>query len=166
MKVDDREFILEEEVIILRNSGEIPEIALYSSFYYLEEDVEGPRITLCEEERQLLYDAALARAQEIVLRDLDPDNRDLTMYRGVARSIVNWQRLQSFCRRINRECPGFNETVSQALLLFIEKEIRDAQQLSRASSINCTAKELMVFCEELCIDPAGFPNGWTCLCRG
>jgi len=161
----DRESLLEEEIIILRNSGEIPEITLHSSIYYLEDDIEGPRIKLCEEELQQLYDAALARAREIVLRDLDPDNRDLSVYRGLARSIANWHRLQSFCCRINRQYPEFKETVSQALLLFMEREFEDTQKSQRLSSVNCTAEDIMSFCEELCTDVSRLPDGWSCLCK-
>jgi len=164
MTVDGRNFLLEEEVIILRNSGEIPEIALHSSLYYLEEDEEGPRISLHEEELQLLYDAALVRAREIVLRDLDPDNRDRTIYRGLARSITNWQRLQNFCRRIGRDCLDFRETVSQALLTFIQRECEDTKNSLRTSSVNCSASEIESFCEELCIPAESLPEGWTALC--
>ncbi len=166
MTPGDREAILEEEVIILRNSGEIPEIALHSSLYYLEEDGEGPQVTLSEEELLQLYDAALARAREIVLRDLDPGNRDLSIYRGPARSIVNWNRLQSFCRRIGRDCPGFRDTVSRALLSFMEREVQDTRRLSvRVSSVNCTSGEIRSFCRELRIDTSLLPEGWACLCR-
>lgn len=165
MITDDRESILEEEIIILRNSGEIPEIALHTSLYYLEEDEEGPRIMLQEQELHRLYDAALARAREIVLRDLDPDNRDLGLYRGPARSIVNWHRLQNFCRRIDRECREFRTTVFRTLLCFIEREITETRGGLRASSVNCTTEELRAFCEELGMDTNFFPDGWTCLCR-
>jgi GAF domain-containing protein len=124
-------------LIILRNSGEIPEIALHTTLYYLEEDEEGPGITLIEEELHQLHDAALARAREIVLRDLDPDNRDLGLYRGPARSIVNWRRLQNFCQRIGRQCHGFNNT----------------------------AEDITAFCEELRMDTDLLPDRWVCLCR-
>lgn len=165
MITDDREALLEEEIIILRNSGEIPEIALHTSLYYLEEDEKGPRIMLQEQELHLLYDAALARAREIVLRDLDPDNRDLRLYRGPARSIVNWHRLQNFCRRIDRECREFRVTVSRALRCFIEREFAETRTALRTSSVNCTAEELRAFCEELCLDTNSLPDGWPCMCR-
>ena len=165
MTPDDRKSIIEEELIILRNLGEIPEIALHSCLDYLEDDEKGPQITLREEELFLLYDAALVRAREIVLRDLDPDNRDLNLYRGPARSIVNWHRLQDFCRRIGRESREFNKTVSQALLSFMERELEDTQRLLRASSVNCTAEEIRTFCKELCMGTDSLPDGWICLCK-
>ncbi len=165
MTTNDRESILEEEILILRNSGEIPEIALYTSLYYLEEDEEGPQLSLHDGELYLLYDAAIARAREIVLRDLDPANRDLSLYRGPTRSIVNWYRLQNLCRRIGMECQGFKEKVSHAFLFYMEREFTDTQQELRISSVNCTAEEIRLFCEQLCIDMDSLPDGWTCLCR-
>jgi len=165
MKQDERESILDEEVLIVRNSGEIPEIALHSSLYYLEEDEEGPRFALREEELENLYVAALERAREIVLRDLDPDNRDLRMYRGPARSIVNWQRLQNLSRRINRQSPGFADTVSGALVSYLHREVQDVRASVRVSSVNCSCSQLLSFSEELGLDADSLPAGWESLCR-
>ncbi|HBI15374.1 MAG TPA: hypothetical protein DDY20_07660 [Desulfobulbaceae bacterium] len=163
-RTSDRKALLEEELIILRNSGEIPEIALHASLKFLTEDEEGPRLTLREDELHLLHKAALARAMEIVLRDLDPRNRDLRIYRGVARSLVNWQRLQKFCDRINRPCPGFRETVAQALLVFLDNELREVRAGKRASAVNCSASDLEAFCRELSVEMALLPPGWRSLC--
>lgn len=164
MSDDPRKSILEEEVIILRHSGEIPEIAMYSSLYYLEKDEEGPKLSLQQEELHILYEAALERAREIVLRDLNPEHRDLSMYRGLARSIVNWHRLQNFCRRINRECPGFNDLVLQSLVSFLRQEVQDVAASERVSSVNCSAKELCLFVEALSADIDSLPQGWMSLC--
>ena len=166
MTFDDREALIEEETIILRNSGEIPEIALHSSIYYLEEDEEGPGITLAEDELRQLYASALERAREIVLRDLNPDNRDLSIYRGPARSIVNWYRLQSFYNRIGWEChQEFRKKVSQALLFFLERESEDTKKSLRQSSVNCSADDIQSFCYELRLDMNALPQGWKCLCE-
>jgi hypothetical protein len=162
-RTSDRKALLGDELIIVRNSGEIPEIALHASLYFLTEDENGPRFTLREDELQLLYDAALARAKEIVLCDLDPRNRDLSIYRGIARSLVNWQRLQKFCGRINRPCPEFRETVAPALLAFLENELREVQA-GRVSSVNCSAKDLEAYCRELSMEKTLLPAGWSCLC--
>ncbi|NIA04628.1 MAG: hypothetical protein GWP11_01505 [Proteobacteria bacterium] len=162
---EDREVILADEVLIVRNSGEIPEIALYGSLYYLTEDEDGPRFCLRDDELQSLYDAALARAREIVLRDLDPANRDLRLYRGVARTIVNWWRLQNLCRRIKRDCPGFREVVTCALLDFFYQEINEVTAGARPSSVNCSAADLHAFIGDLHISPAALPAGWQDLCR-
>jgi hypothetical protein len=148
----------------VRNSGEIPEIALHASLYFLTGDEAGPLLALQDEELEILYRAALARAQEIVLRDLDPRNRDLRIYRGVARTLVNWQRLQKFCGRINRQCPEFRETVAQALLAFLDNELREVSSGKRSSSINCRASDLESFCRDLSLSLSALPAGWTSLC--
>ena len=61
MIVDDRELILEEEQLIIRTSGEIPEIALYSSLEYLCHDADGPAMLLTHEELDQLYQAVIDR---------------------------------------------------------------------------------------------------------
>ena len=163
-RTTDRKNLLEEESIIVRNSGEIPEIALHSSLYFLTEDEAGPLLALQEDELEILYRAALARAKEIVLRDLDPRNRDLRIYRGAARAMINWQRLQKFCGRINRQCPGFREQVAAALLAFLDNELREVQAGKRTSSVNCCARDLEAFCRDLSLEMSSLPAGWAALC--
>ena len=94
-----RQEVLEDEWLIVRHSGEIPEIALHSTFYYLTEDPDGPQLQLSIEEIQYLQEAAAARYQEIILRDLCYENRELTIYRGMQRAIFNWHRFVAFCER-------------------------------------------------------------------
>ena len=166
MMIADRNSILEDEVIIVRNSGELPEIALYSSLYYLTEDPQGPGLKLRDDERQVLYDAAFTRAGEIIMRDLDPDNRDLSIYRGVARSIANWQRLHDFGKRMNYNVSGFKATVSRALIDFLCREHDDVAAGLRCSSVNCSSAELLLFCRELGLDSASLPLDWQRLCPG
>jgi len=94
-----RRDVLEEEWLIVRHSGEIPEIALHSALYFLTEDPVGPRLHLSVEEIESLQDAAISRYQEIIRRDLCFANRTLPMYRGVRRAIFNWRRFVAFCER-------------------------------------------------------------------
>ncbi len=161
---EERTLLLEEEFLIVRHSGEIPEIALYSTLYYLSEDPEGPHILLNNEELAALQDGALTRSREIVLRDLDPANRDLSLYRGVQRSLYNWRRHQAFCERIGRDSDGFEEVVRAALCAFLSREIEDVTSGNRCSSINCTAQELADFTAELDCSPDDLPAGWRMLC--
>jgi len=91
--------ILEEEWLMVRHSGEIPEIALHSALYFLTEDPLGPCLQLSVEEIESLQDAAICRYQEIIRRDLCFENRNLAIYRGVRRAIVNWHRFVAFCKR-------------------------------------------------------------------
>ncbi|MCF6185991.1 MAG: hypothetical protein L3J49_00725 [Desulfobulbaceae bacterium] len=161
---EERTLLLEEEYLIVRHSGEIPEIALYSTLYYLSEDPEGPHILLNNEELAALQNGALKRSREIVLRDLDPANRDLSLYRGVQRSLYNWRRHQAFCERIGRDGDGFKEVVRAALLDFFRRELEDVDSGNRTSSINCTAEELAEFAAELGCIPENLPSGWQMLC--
>lgn len=160
----DRELILEEELLILRHSGEIPEIALHSTLYYLCEDPEGPGLVLAAEERDSLLDMALVRAREIVLRDLDPANRDLGMYRGVKRSIDNWRRYLRFCERNGRDGRSFAGEVRRALLDFLIRELADVESGARRSCVNCSREELAAFARDLGLAPDQLPAGWQGLC--
>jgi len=157
---DERQSLLEDELIIVRNSGEIPEIALHSSLYYLTRDREGPLLELTGEEKEKLYDAAEYRYREIVLRDIDPRNRDLGIYRGVARTITNWHRYRSFCGRINRDCSDFKSVVAQKLLEFLDREYEDVVAGLRTSSINCSREQLDGFLPALGVERIDLPSDW------
>jgi hypothetical protein len=112
-----------------------------------------------------LQDAALARCREIILRDIDPQNRDKTIYRGVARTIANYYRMTAFCRRIGRHCSEeVTVEVREALVGFIRQELSDFQSGRRASSINAEASIISYFLQELGYDPAHLPSGWIELC--
>ena len=146
----DRRSIVEDELFLLRDSGELPEIAYHSSLYYLTEDQDGPGLFLSEGEKRLLQEAALERCQQIVLRDLVPDNRDLGIYRGPQRSIYNWQRYCRFCQRVDqRQDDAFKERVAQALVRFIRQEAVDVEEGYRVSSVNCTTEDLLAFADEV-----------------
>ncbi len=150
MTEQDRRSIVEDELFLLRDSGELPEIAYHSSLYYLTEDQDGPGLFLTESEQRLLQEAALERCQQIVLRDLVPDNRDLGFYRGPQRSIYNWQRYCRFCQRVDqRQDDAFKERVAQALVRFIRQEAADVEEGCRESSVNCTTEDLLAFAEEV-----------------
>jgi len=161
MSNNDRKEILEDEVLILRDSGEIPEIAYHATLYYLTEDEEGPGLDpLSDEELALLQEAALFRYQQIVLRDLDPDNRDLGIYRGIRRTIYNWQRMQDFCKRLGRDCSFFKQTVAQALLNFLARELDDVINKGQTSAVNCSAEQIVAFANVLGLSPDSLPTGW------
>jgi len=150
MTEQERRSIVEDELFLLRDSGELPEIAYHSSLYYLTEDQDGPGLFLSESEQRLLQEAALERCQQIILRDLLLDNRDLGIYRGPRRSIFNWQRYCTFCQRIDqRQDDAFKERVAQALVRFIRQETADVEDGFRESSVNCTTEDLLAFAEEV-----------------
>ena len=86
---------LDNEWFVVRHSGEIPEIALYAARHYLTEAEDGPRLHLSRDQWGRLVDAARVRYEEIVLRDLQVDNRDTSIYRGLARSIANCSQIST-----------------------------------------------------------------------
>jgi len=99
---EERIELLADEWLMVRHSGEIPEIAFHSSLYYLCQESDGPRLSLSEEELVKLKDAAVQRCQEIVLRDITVDNFHKTIYRGVLRTLYNWERCKDFCSQAIR----------------------------------------------------------------
>ena len=50
MKNLDKKAYIAEEAFMVLHSGEIPEIALHSSLYYLTEDPDGPGLELNADE--------------------------------------------------------------------------------------------------------------------
>lgn len=158
--------LLEEEGLIIRFGGEIPEIAFHSSLYYLCQDPEGPGLVLDEADLVPLRQAVVERYREIILRDLDPDNRDKSLYRGLARSLANWRRLKTFRRRQHLPAdPELRTEVAAALCSFLAQEHAEVSGGQRRSCVNCSAGDLQAFTEELGLDPAGLPPGWQGLCR-
>lgn len=155
---------LEDEWLIVRNSGEIPEITYHSSLYYLEKDPLGPQLELTAGQKQHLKDAAVERYQEIILRDIQLENFSKTIYRGVRRSIYNWHRYQAFCARQEQDCQQFKEVVSAALLLFIEQGKAAAGKSLPEQFLNCSEVELLKFMEDLAIDKEQRPDDLVRYC--
>ncbi|MCK4838975.1 MAG: hypothetical protein KAS94_09220, partial [Desulfobulbaceae bacterium] len=81
---------LADELLLVRHSGEIPEVALHGSIFFLTRDPNGPTIEITPAELLLLKKMVVSRYQEIIHRDLDPNNRDKGLYRGLGRCIINW----------------------------------------------------------------------------
>ena len=157
---DDDNLHLADELLIVRHSGEIPEVALHGSIFFLTDDPDGPGIDLSPEELLLLKKMVVARYREIIARDLEPANRNKSLYRGLLRCICNWQRLKSFCQRQGFATGYLQKEVASALILFLENETFDAINNKRISSINCSALELTEFIEELGINSDDLPEGW------
>jgi hypothetical protein len=136
---------IDNEWFVVRHSGEIPEIALYAARHYLTEAEDGPRLDLSREQWGRLVDAAAVRYREIVQRDLQLNNRDTSIYRGLARSIANFLRFESFCCRHGLDMQEFRGEVAAALLIFLAAEAAEVAKGGRKSCINCTFTELNDF---------------------
>lgn len=155
---------LDNEWFVVRHSGEIPEIALYAARHYLTEAEDGPRLELTPDQWRRLLDAAGVRYREIVLRDLQPDNRGTSVYRGLARSIVNFRRFEAFCRRHGLEMEAFSREVAATLLIFLVVEAAEVARAGRPSCINCTFIELNAFARRIGLVADSLPASLRRLC--
>jgi hypothetical protein len=161
---DERELLLEEELLLVRHSGEIPEVALHGSLHFLCSDREGPCLALTHGELRLFEEAALTRYLEIIRRDLNPANRDLPAFRGIRRAISNWRRLTGFCAKIGVDSESFQVEMGSLLIGYVYHEDREVRAGDRIPSVNCTASALCGFVEALALDKALLPAGWEQLC--
>lgn len=153
MTEEERAELLDDEWLIVRNSGEIPEITYHSSLYFVSVDPEGPGIELSAVEKNRLKDAAVQRYYEIILRDIRLDNFHKTIYRGIRRTIYNWYRCKAFGERQNLDCSAFRETAARELILFLEQGRQAAGKNLPVNFLNCCFGELLGLAEELDIDP-------------
>lgn len=164
MHPNERQALLEEEFLLVRHSGEIPEVALHASLYYLCEDGEGPCLRLTPEEIDGLRQAALARYREIILRDLEPANRDRSLFRGIRRANHNWYRFVRFSDSIDEPYGKFRLKAVEALVGYLRLELDEVADGARAPSVNCTAEALLTFALAMGLDPTRMPAGWERLC--
>ncbi|PID71862.1 MAG: hypothetical protein CSB34_04990 [Desulfobulbus propionicus] len=164
MIINERGLILEEEQLIIRTSGEIPEVALHSSIDYLCHDKDGPGMVLTAEELDGLHGAVTDRYFEIILRDLTPENRLLPAFRGVERARINWTRLVGFCGRVGLDASSFLMPVRNALLAMIALECKERQQGTSSAAFNCSCADLKTFLSALDIATDQLPAGWQDLC--
>ena len=144
MKVEE---LLENEWYVVRHSGETPEIALHSAIYYLTRAKDGPQLTLSADQLKELQDAAITRFEEIITRDLQHENVSKSIYRGVARSIINYQRYLKFCDR-QQLANQLKERVAVAFNGFLQKELTYIQA-GEKTNINCHTSELSEFAATL-----------------
>jgi hypothetical protein len=164
MKESDKEKYIAEEAFIVQHAGEIPEVAYHSSLYYLMEDPEGPGLKIDANDTVSLKHAVVSRYRAIILRDLDPANRDKRIYKGLARCFVNWQRLVKFCIREQVDYADIRAETSERLREFLHREAADVRSGSRSSSINCSVREIGSLAESLGLLPGDMPERLQELC--
>lgn len=156
---------IENEWFVVRHSGEIPEIAYHSSIYFLTDHPDGPGLDLSESDYAILQEAACDRFREIILRDLLPENRDTSIYRGIKRSIVNYNRFQKFCQRQGLDEHWFTAEIGVSLLQFLEIEAMDVAGGLRKSVVNCSFQELKWFAAEIGVMSETITDDYARLCR-
>ena len=164
-KTTTPENLLEDEWYHVRYSGEIPEVALHSSLFYLTEDPDGPGLKLTVEDLSCLHEAVVARYCEIIIRDITPENRGSTIYRGVLRTIANWRRMKRFCQRHTLSYDTTKNEISQQFLVFIDNEIQENQQEPSQHTIDCSFDDLTSFALELGVSIQHMEKSLKPLCR-
>ena len=162
--LDKKKRHIGEEAFLIEHSGEIPEVALHGGLYYLTEDKEGPGLALDDGDILPMKQAVIKRYRAIILRDLDPGNRDKRIYRGLARCAANWQRLAKFCARENLDIRAIKSEAAEALKKFIVNEAAEIECGDRISCINCSPEELAALMLSLGLTGDDFPAGWQVLC--
>ncbi len=158
MTEDERREILADEWLMVRHSGEIPEITFHATLYYLTEEKDGPGLKLRDSELSTLKEAALKRYHEIILRDISVENYHKTIYRGVRRSLYNWHRCKTFGERQFVRCDDFREKAARTLLFFLDQGIKSAGRDLPEQFINCSLAELEELAEELGISSEQLPQ--------
>jgi len=142
-----REELLDNEWHLVRDSGELPEVAYHSSIYYLTQDNDGPHLELTEAERGRLLDAAKMRYRDIILRDMLPENRGKSFYRGLKRSMENWKRFKVFHERNQVDPVSLLQEAAATLQAFLAVEVQDG--VFPAAGLNCSLQELLSFARDL-----------------
>jgi len=150
--------LLENEWYMVRHSGEIPEIALNSSLYFLTRAKDGPHLKLTAEQLETLQQAAVERFREIILRDLDHDNVDTSVYRGIARSYANYQRFIAFCQRQQLDATVLRGEAAEALHNFLSRELAEVEALNRTTVLNCSHAEICEYAALLEVGLEDYPN--------
>lgn len=150
--MDPEQIYLKDEVEWIQNSGEIPEVAFYTSLYYLTKKEDGPKLTLTASDIKCLEDAVIDRYKTIILRDLNYTNRSSDSFRGIERAIVNYNRLRDYLSRKNRLVLGWEREIRQAFLTYLNLEYQDISDGRAYRTINCNREELEQFAGELGVD--------------
>lgn len=163
---DDKKHILSEEAFLILHSGEIPEVAYYSSVHYLTKDLEGPLLNIKPRDLKSLEEAVVQRYRTIILRDLMPGNRDKSVYRGLKRCAANWKRLADFSDKRNIEISYIRMEAAEALKDFLMQEIMDVSSGKRKTCVNCSCSVLLELAYGLGLSRNDIPARVKMLCTG
>ena len=152
---------IDDELLIIEDGGEMPEVTMHGSLYFLCLDPDGPQCTLTPRDLLRLKQAVVAGYRRIIVRDLILENRGKGHYRGLARSSINWQRLCRFCQREGFDPSPVAAEIRDLLEQFMVTEYEEVAREKRASCINCSASELTTFFSQVGFDPCRrLPDGW------
>lgn len=156
----NKEAYLADEVLMIADGGEMPEVAFNASLYYLTKDGDGPSLCLGGGDLLVLKRAVIQRFGFIVLRDILPENRCKSIYRGLERSYLNWLRLLGYCQRENLAVDTLAEDVAATLSTFLQVELVDVCDRGKTTCVNCTVEQLQDYAEKLNLDLDGIAPRW------
>ncbi len=159
VELTERESVIDDEVLIVETSGEMPEVAYHGSLYYLTHDPEGPGLSLVLEEKVRLVLAVIEGYRRIICRDLNLENRQKSCYRGLARCLVNWRRVSGFAAAQRLSLTELEEEVAAALKTFLAGEITDIRQ-GCPTCVNCSHTELKELVNEVGLSADSLPLAW------
>ncbi|MDA3972309.1 MAG: hypothetical protein PF442_13260, partial [Desulfobulbaceae bacterium] len=135
-------------------------VAFNSSLYYLTEDEDGPQLRLTQADLALLKHAVVQRFRVIILRDLQPENRTKSIYRGLERSCANWFRLKGYCPKGDMGFAELQIEITEDLSAFLIAELHDVCIHGAVSCVNCTQVRLKEYADSLGVDLDNVASGW------
>jgi len=150
--MDSPKNFVQEEAEWIEESGETPEVAFYEAVFYLTEKEDGPKLTLSPSDIKLLEDAVIYRYKIIILRDLDYTNRGSTIFRGMKRTVINYERLKKYQIRKNKMVSGQKEETGRALAEYMDRECQAISEGRLYTTINCSQEKLEEFAKGLGLD--------------
>ena len=161
---DDAILVIDDEVLLIENGGELPEVAMYGCLYFLRHDPDGLGREPSAEEARRLKLAVVEGYRRIIVRDLTLANRGQGHYRGLARCLVNWGRMRRFCKREGIDPGPVAAEMRDLLSGFIAAEREEflARRLY-SQSLNCSAKEIIELCQQIGLHPVLLPPDWQLL---
>ncbi len=156
VELTERESVIEDEVLIVETSGEMPEVAYHGSLYYLCHDPEGPGLSLGHRDKNRLVLAVVEGYRRIIRRDLDLENRQKSCYRGLVRCLVNWRRLTGFAAAHRLSLVELQEEIAAALRTFLAGEAVDIRR-GCPTCVNCSQAELKELIREVGLSDDDLP---------
>ena len=144
-----REEVVQEKEIIA-HAGELPEVAFYSSFYFLTEDPEGPHLLLTPPEISFLKKGVIEGYKRIVLRDLNPKMKARDEFRSIERAIINFKRLKRYAYKEKFDISEIIPQIAKALAVYMKVELEDVYLEEHSlRTVNCKKEDWGWFLKEL-----------------
>ncbi|CAD7779069.1 hypothetical protein BLFGPEAP_02143 [Candidatus Methanoperedenaceae archaeon GB50] len=154
-----REEIVQEKEIIA-HAGELPEVAFYSSLYFLTQEPEGPQLVLTPAEISFLKKGVIEGYKRIILRDLNPKIKGKTEFRSIERAIINFKRLKRYAYKEKFDISEIIPQIAKALAVYMKAELEDVYlEKHSLRTVNCEKEDWEWFIKELHLENSSLlPN--------